>query len=427
MFDQNGLSLDQAPPVSVVFGLFLIGALSGIFAGLAILYYQQALFDFSSTAAVVTTHLMTLGVMLFFMLGALFQMLPVIAGVVLEAPVARSNFLKFLLIAGVLTLLGGFVSQLSFLFLFTSILLGAALLYVSLFMAGRLLRISHHSASSRGMLFSLGSLGILTLFALYMTLTYAGILEGDSFLEIKQLHYTFGLFGWIALLIISISFQTVEMFYVTPPYPKLFSRYLPATLFLLLGLQVADLYTAIPLHTVLALLIYTLLILYAAITLRRLSQRKRPLADATMWFWRTGMGSLILSMLILITDLFVPQHLLVSAAVILFASFALSVLFAMFYKIVPFLTWFHLNAQGYFTAPMMHEVIHPKTAKKHYYIHITTIAALLLSLLLPQAILLAGAGTVLSFGWVSYQILHAGKLYRHTQETGEKFDMGMMA
>ncbi len=426
MFDQNGLSLDQAPPVSVVFGLFLIGALSGILAGLAILYYQQALFDFSSTAAVVTTHLMTLGVMLFFMLGALFQMLPVIAGVVLEAPVARSNFLKFLLIAGVLTLLGGFVSQLSFLFIFASILLGAALLYVSLFMAGRLLRISHHSASSRGMLFSLGSLGILTLFALYMTLTYAGILEGDSFLEVKQLHYTFGLFGWIALLIISISFQTVEMFYVTPPYPKLFSRYLPATLFLLLGLQVADLYTAIPLHTVLALLIYTLLILYSAITLRRLSQRKRPLADATMWFWRTGMGSLILSMLMLITDLFVPQHLLVSVAVILFASFALSVLFAMFYKIVPFLTWFHLNAQGYFTAPMMHEVIHPKTAKKHYYIHITTIAALLLSLLLPQAILLAGAGTVLSFGWVSYQILHAGKLYRHTQETGEKFDMGMM-
>jgi hypothetical protein len=111
---------------------------------------------------------------------------------------------------------------------------------------------------------------------------------------------------------------------------------------------------------------------------------------------------------------------------IFFASFALSIVFAMFYKIVPFLTWFHLNSQGYFTAPMMHEVIHPKTAKKHLYIHLATIITFILSIFIPQMIFLAGLLTILSFGWMAYQIIHAHLLYKKTQETSEKFDMGIM-
>ena len=138
------------------------------------------------------------------------------------------------------------------------------------------------------------------------------------------------------------------------------------------------------------------------------------------------MGSLILTMLLWITSQFAPHPLLLSISYIAFASFALSVVFAMFYKIVPFLTWFHLNAQGYFTAPMMHEVIHPKTAKKHFWIHLAAIVTLLLSLFVEKLIFIAGILTVLSFGWIAYQIIHAHLLYRKTEETGEKFDMGNM-
>jgi len=123
---------------------------------------------------------------------------------------------------------------------------------------------------------------------------------------------------------------------------------------------------------------------------------------------------------------FTDLSLLKPLSYIFFSSFALSIVFAMFYKIIPFLTWFHLNSQGYFTAPMMHEVIHPKTAKKHLYIHMTTIATFILSLLMAPLIFLAAALTILSFGWMSYQIIHAHLLYKKTQETGEKFNMGNM-
>jgi len=426
MFDQQGLSLDQAPPVSVVFGLFLTGSIFGIFSALLVLYYGESIFDPASTAAMVVTHFLALGVMMSFMLGALFQMLPVIAGVVLEAPLPKANLTKALLVFGTLALTAGFATQSGILFLFASISLGASLLYISVVMLSRLLRLSNHSASSRGMLFALLSMLSFVLLALYLTTTYAQMHEGSYFVQVKQIHYSFALFGWVALLIGAISFQTVEMFYVTPAYPKILSRYMPIGIFVLLTVMAAAILTEkLSLLSTIQGFLYLLLIAYAAFTLRRLSQRKRPLTDATVWFWRIGMGSLIASMLLLGLHLFISDILLFRLAVVLFVTFVWSVLFAMFYKIVPFLTWFHLNSQGYFTAPMMHEVIHPKTAKKHLYIHLAMVTGFILAVLLPWAVYPAGALMLLSFGWVCYQIVHAHRLYKHTQETGERFEMSM--
>jgi hypothetical protein len=266
---------------------------------------------------------------------------------------------------------------------------------------------------------------MVVILALYMTGTLSGLLAGTYYSVVKEAHYSFGLFGWIALLIISISFQVIEMFYVTPTYPKFISGYLP---FKLLGLLLLGLIISFFIPTVWAVIdIFIALVLmgYAFITLKRLTQRKRPLTDATVWFWRLGLTSLILSMLLILITLFINIEALKQLSYIFFATFALSIVFAMFYKIVPFLTWFHLNAQGYFTAPMMHEVIHPKTAMKHLYIHLATVVTFVLSIFIPAFIYLAGILTILSFGWMAYQIIHAWKLYQHTQETEEKFDMGM--
>ncbi len=425
MFDQKGLSLDQAPPISVIFGLFMLGAFFGIVSSAAVLLFGVSIFDPSSTGAIVMVHLLALGVMMSFMMGALFQMLPVVTGVVLQDPIPKANMLKVLLTTGVLSLIAGFVFKVWFLFLFAAIFLGSGLLYIWAQMASRLARLSNHSASSRGMLFALIHMGVLVSLALYLTFSYANMIDGGYFLPIKQMHYSYALFGWIALLISSISFQTIEMFYVTPPYPKWFSQNVPIAVFVLLGIVSVSLAIKSNLSTVSLILIYLIFGIYGVLTLIRLSRRKRPLADATVWFWRIGMSSLILSMAVLIVNTFVNMSTLLDISVVLFASFALSVVWAMFYKIVPFLTWFHLNAQGYLTAPMMHEVIHPKTAKKHLWVHIGAITAFLLAIYFPSVIYLAGVLLSITFGWTLYQIIHAGKLYKHTQKTGKKFEFGV--
>ncbi|KYJ86037.1 hypothetical protein [Sulfurovum riftiae] len=424
MFNQNGLSLDQAPPISVVFRFFFSGALFGMLAGMLILLFGTAIFDAHSTEAVILTHTLTLGVMLSFMFAALFQMLPVIAGIKLTAPVQKANRLQYPLILGVITLLLAFETAIPWLYGLASLLLGGSIFYIVSVMLKNLFELVHHSASSKGMVIALLSLALVIILALYMTAALSGAINGTYFVQMREGHYSFGLFGWISLLIISISFQVIEMFYVTPPYPRVVSYYLPITLLgLLTATFIAGLF--IPSSWVVTdILLAILLTGYALLTLVRLTQKKRPLSDATIWFWRLGLVSLIFSMLTMVITLFVDNDLLKTASYLFFSFFALSIVFSMFYKIVPFLTWFHLNSQGYFTAPMMHEVIHPKTANKHLYIHLATLVTFLLSLYLTPFIYPAGLLTILSFGWITYQIYHAWKLYKHTQETGEKFEMG---
>ena len=424
MFSQQGLSLDQAPPISVVFRFFFSGSLFGILAGIAFFFYGREAFDPSSAAAVTLTHILTLGVMLSFMFASLFQMLPVIAGVTLTSPVKKANWVQYPLIIGIVILLAAFNYHHSWLYSVASVLLAVTLLSIVFLMLQNLGRIQNHTDSSRGMVIALISFTLLVLLALYLTGTLGGYLEGSYYLKVKEAHYSLGLFGWITLLIIAISFQVIEMFYVTPPYPILLSKYLTKAILLTLLADFAAALFAPQNALLLKVLLVIELITYAVVTLLRLSQRKRPIADATVWFWRLGMGSLIISMTGMFAGLFISIEWVTTLTIIFFATFALSIVFGMFYKIIPFLTWFHLNSQGYFTAPMMHEVIHPKTAKKHFWIHTAALSASLLSIVVPQAIYLFAGLLMLSFGWMSYQIIHAHFLYKKTQSVGEKFDMG---
>jgi len=425
VFSQSGLSLDQAPPITVVFRFFFLGACFGIIAGISLFFYQTDIFVASSVAARIFTHLLTLGVMLSFMFAALFQMLPVIAGITLKSPTRRANLLLYPFSLGIVALVVAFMRNQTWLYLLASILLGFSVLASILPMLVNLRKLDNHTSASKGMFFALVSLFLVVLLALYLLLSLSGIVEANYYPQAKTAHYSFGLFGWIALLIISISFQVIEMFYVTPSYPKYMRKYLTIFLFTLL-LSSSILGFFMPTVWIVAQpLVIVFLVYYALLTLKRLSQRKRPITDATVWFWRVGLVSLLLSLFFITLQYFTTLSLLKPLSYIFFASFALSIVFAMFYKIIPFLTWFHLNSQGYFTAPMMHEIIHPKTAKKHLYIHVGTIVTFVLSLFSDHFIFLAGILMILSFSWTVYQIIHAWKLYIHTQKTGEKFEMNM--
>jgi hypothetical protein len=326
---------------------------------------------------------------------------------------------------GILILILAFNNpSVAWLYTLAALFIGFALFIGITPMITNLLKLSHHTSSSKGMTVALFSLLFVVVFALYLLLSLSGILEGTYYMNIKTAHYSFALFAWVALLIISISFQVIEMFYVTPAYPRLVSKYLPLTLFILLLLSTLLQFIIPNVWEISNLLLSLLLISYALLTLKRLTQRKRPLTDATVWFWRIGLSALVASMLILLFEELIHIPILSPISYILFATFALSIVFAMFYKIIPFLTWFHLNSQGYFTAPMMHEIIHPKTAKKHLYIHLATIVTFILSLFVSNFIFLAALLMILSFSWMAYQIIHADKLYKETQKNGEKFDMG---
>ncbi len=425
MFQNSGLSLDQAPPISVVLRFFLAGSLWGIVAGIWLLAQGATALDPSAPQALILTHMLTLGVMLSFMLGALFQMLPVLAGIALKDPVQLAIRSQYPILFGTILLLVAFADPSTPLFALALLLLGIGILPVALRMLGRLYRITDHSPSSRGMGFSLYNLLLLVLIGAWMAGMLGGWINRGDLLALRNLHAGLGLLGWIALLIVSVSFQVIEMFYVTPPYPKNYARWMPA---LLTGLLSLDFVAALNLPAAMPWiegLVAASLFTHALLTLHRLYRKERPLNDATVWFWRLGMVALALAMLLWIAGSLTELSPVVDRILaVLYTAFALSVLFAMSYKIVPFLTWFHLNAQGYFTAPMMHEVIHPKTALRHLAIHLATLFVALVAAFNDALWPLVGAMLVLSFSWLAVAIYRAWHLYLHVQRTGERFDFG---
>jgi hypothetical protein len=424
MFNQGGLSLEQAPPISVVLNFFITASFFGLLLGLYLLGDSTQLLPTNDYAFDLTVvHLLSLGVMASFMLGALFQMLPVLAGVVIHAPVRKSIVINALLIVGIVLQLLAFHTHNRLLYLGAAIVLGVALLYATTMMLKELIGLKDHSSSSRGMLFSLGSFALAILLGVYLLLSLGGYIDGRSFEEIKTAHYSFALFGWVSLLIISVSFQVVEMFYVTPKYPDMLSKYLILALFILLVFKLLTLLAGIS-TTAITILLSLLFILYGGITIHRFYRRRRPTSDATVWFWRLGMGLLIISMSIVILNRSIGIEDLMPLSYLSFIGFALSIVFAMIYKIVPFLVWFHLSNQGYIEAPMMHDVIHPKRAKVHFGLHTAMLLVWSGSMLLEFQLLipLASLLTTLSFGWILYHLIVAWRQYNYIQQHTEKIE-----
>jgi hypothetical protein len=413
MFSQGGLSLEQAPPISVVLRFFITASAFGTMLGLYLLG------DFNN---IIVIHILALGVMASFMLGAMFQMLPVIAGVSIKMPTKKAMVAHIFLIVGMISQIISFNSQIDWIYLLSAIILGSGLLHASTLMLKEVIKIKDHSSSSRGMLFALGSFTIAILFGVYLLLTLGGYVDGTFFSEIREAHYSFALFGWVTLLIVSISFQVVEMFYITPKYPEIISKYLTSMIFSLLVLKTIALFSSLN-SNIIDISLAILFIIYAGFTIHRLYKRKRPTSDATVWFWRLGMGLLIVSMSIVLIDNIITQSdNLKFISQVTFIGFALSIVFAMVYKIVPFLVWFHLSNQGYMEAPMMFDVIHPKKAKIHFWIHIIMLIAWILSIPFEKISIFASILLTLSFGWLLYHLIFAVKKYYYTQKYTKKIE-----
>ncbi len=426
MFSQGGLSLEQAPPISVVLRFFVTASVFGVLLGLFLIADSLGIVSsLSNNKSVIIVHTLALGVMASFMLGALFQMLPVIAGVVIKMPTKKAMVVHLLFVVGSLIQLYAFANASTpLLYFLASAYLGTGLFYGLYLMLKELVKIKDHSSSSKGMIFSLVSFTFAIVFGIYLLLTLGTYVEGTLFTQVKELHYSFALFGWLSLLIVSVSFQVVEMFYVTPKYPPFMSKYLTLTIFILLLLKTIAIFIGVQTELITALL-SILFIVYAGFTIHRLYHRKRPTSDATVWLWRLGMGLLIVSMLITLLDVVMDIGLEVKMfSYLTFIGFALSIVFAMVYKIVPFLTWFHLSNQGYMEAPMMHDIVHPKTVKKHFYIHVAMLVTFSISLFMDYTILnlLSGVLVLVSFGWLFYNLIYAIKKYNYTQKYTKKIE-----
>ena len=104
------LSFDKAPPFAAPLRFFITAPFFGLLAGLLLVWEGPSLLVSRWTPGTLAiTHLLTIGFMLQTMLGALIQILPVVAGVNLANPLAVSRWLHVGLSVGALLLAAGFL------------------------------------------------------------------------------------------------------------------------------------------------------------------------------------------------------------------------------------------------------------------------------------------------------------------------------
>lgn len=415
----HGLSLDQAPPLSVIMRFFLTIPFFGVLAAFGILFADvQNLGNWDIPQTVAIVHLLLIGVAAMAMIGALFQMLPVLAGAAIAEPLYHARWTHLLLIIGTLMITAAFYFN-TYIFMHPAVpLLIGSFGFIIYLMLSKLAAVENKTPSVVGMMVSLSSLGAGLLLALILTAIFMGADFGMEPLQLRSLHLRFMLAGWIGTLVMAVSFQVIEMFYVTPPYPKFVRSFFPLGVLFSLLLYTIAIFADSIIASVADVMLALLFLCFSLVTLRRLMQRKRPVADATVWLWRTAMISLLLSSLSAILHIVAGIDGAVHFFALLFGYFVLSVIFAMSYKIVPFLVWFHLNAKGVLETPLMGDILPAKAATLHLWLHWVLGVCGLFLLLTPYAYkgiaLLLGAGLII----YGVNILRALKIYNSLKDKG---------
>ncbi|MDP2850010.1 MAG: hypothetical protein Q8O20_02965 [Sulfuricurvum sp.] len=417
----NGLSLDQAPPISVVLRFFFTVPVFGILLALIVFFYPHDVLTPTHPISLAAIHVMFLGIITMSMFGALFQMQSVLGGRPIPSVLGNAFLIHLFLVIGVLSLSGAFVLGTPELFIIASVFLGGSILYVATLILPLLFVGTPHD-TLRGMRLALIALSLTAILGIVMASEYANLSFSAFHAVIRSVHYSLGLVGWIAILIIAVAFQVVEMFYVSTPYSPWCKRNAFKVIAVSLFLKIIWLFTTLPYVWVFDLVIGALLIGFVTTTAKRLKMRKRRVSDVSIWFWSSGIILLSLAVVAHMVSLSNGYPQSQSISLIAFGLFALAVILGMMGKIVPFLVWFHLNSAGYMDTPLMSNIIPQSRAKGVFTLFILTSFTSIVGVFYIEFFALSALIGAAMFTLLLINLIKAYKLYRYTLSHGKRFE-----
>ena len=117
----KGLSFENMPALEVPLRYFQTAPFFGMLAALLLLYYPESLDSRWQSSLLAFTHLLTLGFAATLMLGALFQVMPVVTGQTLPNARWLAPLVRWTLVCGTLLLAAGFLSGTGLFYLLASL------------------------------------------------------------------------------------------------------------------------------------------------------------------------------------------------------------------------------------------------------------------------------------------------------------------
>ncbi|MDT8989344.1 hypothetical protein RQP54_00550 [Curvibacter sp. APW13] len=417
------VSLDAAPPLDVPLRFLLTAPLFSALVGVLMLFQGPFLWTSQWTpGALGVTHLMTLGLMLFSIVGALLQMLPVMLGVGVAQPRLVAGAVQSGVVGGLLCLESAFLWRVEGGFGGAAVLLGTAIGVFVLACGHALWHVPRGSATATGLRWALVGLVAAIVLGASMALGLEGWLPLPlSLPRLVTMHLAWGLLGWNLVVLASVALVVVPMFQVTPAYPRWFAVGFPgATVVLLLAWSLAEWQRWSILSDVLGVAVAMVAVCFALVTLRLHWRSRRAMADAITRHWWVGLGSMVSAALVWALGRVAPQWLqwtewpVLVGTLLLFGGF-LSVLTGMFYRIVPFLVWMHLQdlGQGRLLAPNVRKLLPQDRIEAQTRAHWVSLALLVGAACWPTVLAYpAGAALLVSQLWLAHNLWGVVPLYR---------------
>lgn len=424
----QGLSLEVIPPIHIPFRFFLTAPWLGLLAALIILIAGDSVFTTRwPPDLLAATHLLTLGFMAMVMLGAMFQLVPVISGRLIPGGVILASVVHLSLLLGLLILGVGFWQQEYGLFRWAGSLLLLAFAVFLLALGSLLARPVGGGDSIFTIRFAALALLITVGLGLLRLADYAGLSPSIGIANAGTIHLAWGLGGWVPLLVMGASYQVIPMFHVTPSFPTPLARALPVAVFV--SLLTLTFTQAPPVQALAVTALCGAASLYTVFTLRLIYRRKRKVDEVTIGFWRLSLSSLLLAALLLVGIYFqgdvlsviIPVHRIpVLIGILMVYGFAISVIMGMLQKIVSFLSFLHLQRRALAdfellkSLPHMGDFVPPARTQWQFRWHVAALVMLLVAATTGEGTALAGLLMALDFAWLGVTLTRAAWLYRKT-------------
>jgi hypothetical protein len=368
------------------------------------------------------THGFTLGFLIMVMMGALLQLLPVIGGIGIAKPRLVVSVSHSALVIGTLTLMANFIWPSTILTLLTMLLLslGIGVYIAALFLV--LVKNLSQGDSIIGFRLAIFSLLLVLLFGLLMlsqplstSIDLSALSASFVGKSLTNSHALLGLIGWGSLLIISVSFQVIPMFHVAPSFPKFISRYLAGGLFFLLVIAFFQPKIMVP-------VVVLLHGLFALSLLFVISKRKRKIPDNTIRYWQLAALTLLtLNVFYFIPEAYLAEKIAQNKTALIAAIFIyfylLAIIQGMLLKILPFLSYTHLqqlclsNFSAMQYLPNMHEFLNKKHGQWLFNLHLITGFILLSTFLSPSLYWLLSVFLIIEFSLLLTLMIKTVRLY----------------
>lgn len=419
---QTLLSYDQSPPVSAPFRFFLTVPFFGILAGLLLLWSGSDIFASRWTpTALALTHLITAGFMLQSMLGAMVQIMPVLAGANMRRPMLVVGIVHTAITLGALFLVAAFLSFSPAVFKVAALFLGAGIAVFVGSAAYALYGITSATPTVLGLKLALVGLSVTVGLGVLMAVSLGWSLD-MPLMQLTDIHLSWGFVAWGTTLLAAVGYVVVPMFQLTPAYPEWFGRWFSLWVFVVLALWTLVEFGGWSLVSAfLGATIVAIVALFAGMTLNIQRRSKRPRFDASQHYWRVAMLSALAACAVWLAARVVPMigewqgWPLLCGVFLLFGGF-MSVIVGMFYKIVPFLVWLDLQNQGkgHVMAPNMKKIIVAREMDRQMLAHFSSYALLLLSVFWAEVFVYpAGLALVLANGLLLRNLLSAMSTHRN--------------